>query len=344
MPEPLVETSHRGAGDEVVIRTNGLSRAFRKGLALDSLSIDVPAGRVLALLGPNGAGKTTTVRLLNGVLEPTAGQSRVLGLDPVAEGDELRRRTGVLTEQAGLDDRLTARENLLFTARVRGMRGQPASSRVDHLIESFGMGEYAYERTQGFSTGQRKRLALARSLIHDPEVLFLDEPTSGLDPTATREVIDLIAGLATRHGRAVVLCTHFLGEAGRLADEMAVLHRGRLLAFGPPAALAARLWPGLEAELDLGGPASDTTVEALRSVDGVLAAHNAPMGARVTVTGREVLPRLVARLVAHEIPVYASTPLPKTLEDVYFEIAGRIPRDGPGLGGIELGNGTEPAP
>ena len=182
---------------------------------------------MLALLGPNGAGKTTTVRLLNGILTPDRGRATVLGLDPATQGDDVRRRTGVLTENAGLDERLTARENLELTGRMRGLDRAWAARRTAELLERFGMADRADIVVQGFSTGQRKRVALARALLHDPEVLFLDEPTSGLDPAATRDVIDLIGALATEHGRTVVLCTHFLGEAGRLADRMAVLHRGR---------------------------------------------------------------------------------------------------------------------
>src|SRR5207237_2294584 len=202
------------------------------------------AGEVVALLGPNGAGKTTTVRLLNGLLRPDAGTARVLGLDPTADGTDLRRRTGVMTEQSGLDERLTALENVAFTARIRGLRAADAATQSAVLLERFGIASRAHDRVQGFSTGQRKRVALARALLHDPEVLFLDEPTAGLDPEATRDVLDLLAGLASEQGRTVLLCTHFLAEAGRLCQRMAVLDRGRLRAFGKPDELAAGLWRG----------------------------------------------------------------------------------------------------
>src|SRR5207237_945996 len=195
-PSPVPARARPGRGaalasvatDRPVIHTRGLTRSFRGRPAVDELDLDVQAGEVVALLGPNGAGKTTTVRLLNGVLHPDRGGSRVLGLDPVTNGEELRARTGVLTETAGLDDRLTARENLLATAGIRGMKRADANRRIDELLERFDMGSRADHRVQGFSTGQRKRVALARSLLHDPEVLFLDEPTSGLDPEATRGV------------------------------------------------------------------------------------------------------------------------------------------------------------
>ena len=302
------------------IEATGLTRSFASGLALDDLTLEVQHGEVLALLGPNGAGKTTTVRLLNGVLNPDRGSSRVLGLDPTVSGDDVRRRTGVLTENAGLDERLTARENLLFAARIRGFNRIDAQRRADELLGRFGMSDRANDQVQGFSTGQRKRLALARALLHDPEVLFLDEPTSGLDPTATRDVIELIGSLATEHGRTVVVCTHFLGEAGRLAHRMAVLHRGRLQAFGRPDELASALWTGLEAELDLGGPIEERALALVQAVDGVTSAAPSTDGVHVRVRDRDVVAVVVATLVGREVPVYSAVPRTPTLEDVYFAI------------------------
>ena len=305
------------------ITTDALTRQFAGGVGLDSLTIDVSPGEVLALLGPNGAGKTTTVRLLNGVLTPDSGSARVLGLDPFGEGEQLRRRTGVLTEHAGLDDRLTARENLRFAAMVRSITGPAIEARIDELLHRFGMGDRADRPVRGASTGQRKRLGLARALLHDPDVLFLDEPTSGLDPSATRDVVDLIGSLASEHGRTVVLATHFLGEAGRLADRMAVLDLGRLIAFGRPADLAAELWEGLDCSLDLGGPAAPGTIAAIEGVSGVRTATSTADGATMRVAGREVVGAVVAELVQAGIAVLAAVPRPPTLEDVYFEIEAR---------------------
>jgi len=310
-------------GETPVIDVRGLTRHFPSGTALDGLTLEVAQGEVLALLGPNGAGKTTTVRLLNGVLEPDGGSATVLGYDPTADGDAIRARTGVLTESAGLDERLTARENLVFSGRIRGMTKADSGRRADDLLGVLAMGDRADLPVQGFSTGERKRVALARALLHNPEVLFLDEPTSGLDPAATREVVDLIARLATEEGRTVVLCTHFLPEAGRLADRMAVLDRGQLLAFGRPEELAAELWDGLAAEIDLGRPADERVLTATRSTQGVLDAEPIPEGLHVRVASREVLPAVVARLVETGMPVYASVPRPPTLEDVYFEVTSR---------------------
>lgn len=306
-----------------VLSCQGLTRHFPSGTALDGLTIDARPGEVLALLGPNGAGKTTTMRLLNGVLEPDAGSATVLGLDPWTDGNALRSRTGVLTENAGLDERLTARENLAFVARIRGMATADADGRITELLERFGMAHRADVRVQGFSTGQRKRVALARALLHDPELLFLDEPTSGLDPVATRDVIDLIGSLAAEQGRTVVLCTHFLGEAGRLASRMAVLFGGKLHAFGTPAELAGELWSGTEVRIDLGRTADVSLLDTLGGVPEVLQAVPIERGVLARIAARDAVPALVAACVRGGESVYAAEPREPSLEDVYFEIESR---------------------
>jgi len=311
----------------VAIEAEDLTRSFSSGLALDGLTLRVEPGEVLALLGPNGAGKTTTVRLLNGILLPDRGRARVLGLDPATDGDAVRRRTGVLTEHAGLDERLTARENLELTARMRGIDRAWARRRSADLLERFGMADRADLPVQGTSTGQRKRLALARALLHDPDVLFLDEPTSGLDPAATRDVIDLIGALASEHGRTVVLCTHFLGEAGRLADRMAVLHRGVLHAFGRPEEIAAELWDGVDAKVDVGTELDAGAAAALRALPGVIAVAPVATGAVVRLQDRDDMPTVVRALVDRGVPVFGATAQAPSLEDVYFAVEQRIARD-----------------
>lgn len=324
-----------------VIETENLTRSFGDRRALDGMTFDVEEGEIVALLGPNGAGKTTTVRLLNGVLRPDRGRATVLGLDPATEGPELRRHTGVLTETAGLDDRLTAGENLVLVAGIRGMETAAARRRAGELLERLGMGADADRLVQGFSTGQRKRVALALALLHDPEVLFLDEPTSGLDPAASRDVVEIIADLARERRRTVVLCTHFLGDAGRLCNRLAVLDRGRLRAFGTTEELAADLWRGTLVDIDLGRPADEAELGVVAASAGVLESEAAPGGVRVRVLHRESVPPLVAALVARRVPVYAAVPRPATLEDVYFALQERghdadVDADG---GGRRTGDG-----
>ncbi|MEO7428247.1 MAG: ABC transporter ATP-binding protein, partial [Acidimicrobiales bacterium] len=267
------------------------------------------------------------VRLLNGILSPDRGRASVLGIDPAVDGNAVRRITGVLTEHAGLDERLTARENLELTARMRGLDRTSAARRTMDLLERFGMADRADVTVQGTSTGQRKRLALARALLHDPQVLFLDEPTSGLDPAATRDVIDLIGSLATEHGRTIVLCTHFLGEAGRLADRMAVLHKGVLHAFGRPEDIAAEMWDGIDAEIDLGAPIDATTSAALEQLPFVARVAPIPSGALVRIQRRDDVPVVVRLLVERGVPVYGASARPPSLEDVYFAVEARIARD-----------------
>ena len=310
-----------GAGTpDLTIEAHALSRSFDGRMAVDGLDLTVSRGEVLALLGPNGAGKTTTVRMLNGVLAPDRGEARVLGLDPAVDGEAVRRRTGVLTESAGLDDRLTARENLEYAARLRGFSIADARRRVDTQLDRFAMVDMAELKTAGFSTGQRKRLALARALLHDPEILFLDEPTSGLDPAATRDVTTLIGTLARDQGRTIILATHFLGEAGRVADRMAVLDRGRLRAIGRPEELAAELWDGVPADIDLGGPVARPVLDLIASVAGVLRVDPRATGATIAIRDRDVMPRVVAALTDQGIDVYGATIRAASMEDVYFAL------------------------
>ena len=311
------------ATDAAVVARD-LTRSFDGKPALVGLNIDAHPGEVLAVLGPNGAGKTTTVRLLNGVLRADRGESRVCGFDPQVDGDSVRRCTGVLTENAGLDDRLTAFENLDAVARIRGFGATESARRIDAQLERFGMIDMRDRQTVGFSTGQRKRLALARALLHDPEVLFLDEPTSGLDPTATREVTDLIGSLARERGRTIVLCTHFLGEAGRIADRMAVLDHGRLRAIGRPDELAAELWHGISAEVELAQPATADVLALIDQVPGVTDVMTSATGASFVVGNRTTMSVVFDALARAHVEVLGGGAHPASIEDIYFAVERRI--------------------
>jgi ABC-2 type transport system ATP-binding protein len=246
----------------------------------------------------------------------------VLGFDPQTDGDQVRRRTGVMTEASGLDDRLTARENVVAHGRIRGMSAAEATARANELLDRFGMAGREQQPTGGLSTGQRKRVALARALLHDPEVLFLDEPTAGLDPEATRDVIETIAGLARDRGRTVLLCTHFLPEAARLCSRLAILKEGRVAAYGTLAELGARLQPGIGVELELGHPADAETVILLGRVAGVASVETTTAGARLAVSGRDIIPAVVAAMAGREIPVYGVIPHPPSIEEIYFAVTG----------------------
>lgn len=307
--------------DDAAIRARALTCRFGETLAVDGVDLEVRRGEVFGFLGQNGAGKTTTVRLLNGVLEPAAGEVEVLGLDPVRDGVEVRRRSGVLTESSSVDGRLTAEENLLFWGRFYGLPERALSGRVAELLREFGLADRARDRVATYSTGMRQRLALARALMHQPELLFLDEPTAGLDPLAARHVHELIAALSRREGRTVFLCTHNLVEAQRLCDRVAVLRRGRILALGTTAELGRRL----------GAARVVVEVEASRTTDAVSVLAGALAGAAVdghdgalTIrgAGRDAVPEIVAALVARGIPVYRAAAEEATLEDIYFGLLG----------------------
>jgi ABC-2 type transport system ATP-binding protein len=228
----------------IALRTDRLTREFGAVRALDALDLEVPAGAIFGFLGPNGSGKTTTIRLLLGLLEPTAGRAEVLGLDPLRNGDALRARTGALLEHDGLYERLTARENLEFHARIAGLERPARRARIEELLRRTGLWERRDDPVGEWSRGMKQKLALARALLARPALVLLDEPTAGLDPVAAAALREELARLAREEGTTVFLTTHLLGEAERLCSLVAILRRGRLVAMGPP----DRLRPGADLE------------------------------------------------------------------------------------------------
>lgn len=210
--------------EQTLIETRGLTKSFNGRSVVDGLTVRAEKGEILGILGPNGAGKTTTVRMLATLIAPTAGEAfiggRRLGVDDTA----IRRRIGILTETPGLYEGLTAYRNLDFYGRLYGVPDRERSARIRHYLEQFGLWERRKERVNTYSKGMKQRLAIARALIHEPDVLLLDEPTSGLDPEAARTVRDSIAALSGQ-GRTIILCTHNLEEADHLCDRIAIFRR-----------------------------------------------------------------------------------------------------------------------
>jgi len=304
---------------DVAFVTDGLTRHFGEVVAVDHLTLEVQAGEVFGFLGHNGAGKTTTVRLLNGVLAPTSGTARVLGLSPMEQGPALRRRTGVLTETPSLDERLTGRENLETYAAFFGVPRGEISTRVMELMEIFDLGSRAEEKAGDYSKGMKQRLALARALIHRPELIFLDEPTSGLDPVATRMVQDMITHLSHDEDRTVFLCTHNLAEAQKLCNRVAVLEHGKLVALGTPEELARKNGHGQRLELEVAPGDEETALRLLMQAPGV-SAHREDGSIIATGAGREAVPGLVASLASGGVRIYRVAPQEAPLEDIYFAI------------------------
>ncbi|WP_204285976.1 ATP-binding cassette domain-containing protein [Microbispora amethystogenes] len=229
-----------GVKETAVIQAEGLRKRYGPAEALRGVDLDVPQGSVCGLLGPNGAGKTTLVRILTTLLRPDGGSARVAGCDVVRDADRLRYRIGLAGQHAALDELLTGRGNLELFGRLHHLPRRTARSRAGELLERFGLTEAADRPAGTYSGGMRRRLDLAASLVVAPPVLFLDEPTTGLDPRSRLTLWDLLRELAAE-GTTLLLTTQYLDEADRLADRVAVLDAGRVVASGSPAALKARV-------------------------------------------------------------------------------------------------------
>jgi len=211
-----------------------LTRSFGTVQAVDKLSLEVPAGIIFGFLGPNGAGKTTTIRLLLGLLEATSGSDKVLGFDVRTQADEIRQCTGALLEQSGLYERLSAEDNLQFYGRIWHMPPAERRARISQLLEHLGLLERRNERVGTWSRGMRQKLAIARTLLHRPRLIFLDEPTAGLDPVMAAAVRADLTTLVQQEGVTVFLTTHDLAEAEKVCQLVAVIRHGKLLAMGRP--------------------------------------------------------------------------------------------------------------
>ncbi len=214
------------------IRTDSLTRDFKTVRAVDTLTLDVDTGSVFGFLGPNGAGKTTTIRLLLGLLEPSAGRAEVLGFDTRTQPDEIRQRCGALLEHHGLYERLTAADNLEFFGRAWRIPPAERQARIKELLTHLDLWERRKEAVGTWSRGMKQKLAVARTLLHRPALIFLDEPTAGLDPVAAAALRDDLASLAAREGVTVFLTTHNLAEAEKLCQRVGVIRQGKLLAQG----------------------------------------------------------------------------------------------------------------
>ncbi len=227
------------------IEVENLTRDYNGLRAVDHISFSVEAGELFGFLGPNGAGKTTTIKMLTGQLRPTEGTARVVGCDVVAERQSLKAKIGVVFERQNLYERLTARDNLTFAARLYGVE----RARVEKVLAQVGLTDRARDKVKTYSNGMKQRLLIARALLHQPQVLFLDEPTRGLDPHVARDIRAFVVEL-TQQGVTVFLTTHYMEEADRLADRVAILHLGRIVAHGTPATLKAEHGAGADATLE----------------------------------------------------------------------------------------------
>lgn len=228
--------------DDPVIRTEGLTKIFEKGkkrevVALKDVTLEIGRGEVFGLLGTNGAGKTTLIRLLVGLLTPTEGRASVLGMDIVKDMKYIRPRVALLPQEAGIYERLTARENLIYYGGLYGIPEADLNERADRLLEIVGLKEKEDYQVKGFSGGMKRKVLVARTLVIEPEIVFLDEPTTGIDTLGARVVRNLLKLLSSEEKRTIILTTHDLNEVSELCDRVGILNEGKLVAIGRPSEL-----------------------------------------------------------------------------------------------------------
>jgi ABC-2 type transport system ATP-binding protein len=302
------------------ISVAGLGKTYPGGVeAVRGISFDVARGEVFGLLGPNGAGKSTTVGMLTTSIRPTAGTARVVGFDVVAEPLAARLVSSVVFQETVLDRSLTGRQNLELHARLWGV--ERAGERIDEIAALLGLSELLERAASTYSGGQRRRLEIGRALVSRPELLFLDEPTVGLDPRIRAELLDVVAALRDRAETTILLTTHYLDEAERLCDRVAVVHEGRIVALGSPRSLRAALGDEI-VEIRLAGGA-ESALRTLRT-DGIANEDAFSVGATVTLPlhGRPSADALAAISARGLHPVAVTTREP-TLDDVYLRLTGK---------------------
>jgi len=303
---------------EIAIRLDNLTRNFETLRAVDGLSLEVPAGTIFGFLGPNGAGKTTTIRLLLGLLEPTAGQAVVLGYDTRTQAQEIRSRTGALLEHSGIYEHLSAEDNLGFYARAYRLPNSEHQARIRELLEHMGLWERRKDQAGTWSKGMQQKLALARALLHRPPLVLLDEPTAGLDVPSAAAVREDLAKLAEREGTTVFLTTHNMAEAEKLCSRVAVIRKGRLVTVGHPDELRAQSG-GPRVEV-LGHGFSDEALALLRERPEVAAVAVQNGHLAIELHQETATSPLVSLLVGAGVKVEEVRRGKASLEDVFLTL------------------------
>jgi ABC-2 type transport system ATP-binding protein len=308
---------------ELAVATSDLVKTYPGGVrALQGVSIAVPAGTVFGLLGPNGAGKSTTVKILTTLTRPDSGEARVAGHDVAREPDRVRRAIGCVFQKHAVDLEATGRENLTLQGHLYGLRGADLRRRVAELLDRFGLTTVAGRLTRTYSGGMQRKLDVAMGLVHRPEVLFLDEPTTGLDPEARAEMWAEISSLARDEGLTVLLTTHYLEEADRLADQVVIVDRGRVVAAGTADQLKSELrGDALVVEL-AGDPAPDIARASLGGALREIAVDGRTVRGR-TDDGPRAVPAVLAALDAAGLSAASVTVSRPSLDDVYLRLTGR---------------------
>ncbi|MGW0534768.1 ATP-binding cassette domain-containing protein [Streptomyces sp. NPDC003032] len=324
------QKKHTGDAGPYAICAHGLTKHYPGAEAVRGVDLHVRAGETFGFLGPNGAGKTTTIAMLCALARPTSGHARVAGADIRTQPQQVRRGVGLLFQHSAVDPDLSAERNLYLHARLYGLSRARARARSAALLELTELTARRRDRVRTLSGGLRRRLEIARALLHEPGVLFLDEPTVGLDPHARVQVWDHLARLRADRRTTVFVTTHYLDEAEH-CDRLAILDRGRVVTHGTPAALKAAIGDDHVRVRT----ADDTAAAAVLRQDLALRPVAGPTGLTVAVAeGARQVPRLCAALAARDIRVHAITLTEPTLDDVFFHHTGRlITHTDPGAGG-----------
>ncbi len=301
------------------IETEQLTRTFGPLVAVDHLTLSIPAGSVFGFLGPNGAGKTTTVRMLSALIAPSSGSATVAGYKLGVQNQAIRRSVGILTETPGLYDRLSAFENLVFFGQLYDLDARQAARQAQHYLTDMGLWDRKDDKVGSFSKGMRQKLAIARALLHEPPVVFLDEPTSGLDPEAARTVLNFIKTLRAE-GRTIVLTTHILPEADEMCDLICVFQT-HLIRVDSPDRLRAGLF-GRGVEVHLAGDAAGfaNAARSLPFIKNVIT-NNGTLSVQLDDPDGQT-PALVEALVNAGAQIRAVMPISHSLEDVYMQLVG----------------------
>jgi ABC-2 type transport system ATP-binding protein len=307
-----------------IIETFKLTKTFNGLTAVDQLDINVESGEIFALLGPNGAGKTTTISMLCTILKPTSGTAKVNGFDIVKESMRVRKSIGIVFQDPSIDDRLTGRENLFMHANLYAVPAGEQKNRIDRVLKLVELEDRADDLMRTYSGGMRRRLELARGLIHYPKVLFLDEPTIGLDPQTRDHVWKYIRELKETHEITVVLTTHYMDEADRLSDRIAIMDYGKIIALDTP----SKLKETLEGDVVIIKAANpDDIVSLVTQKMGLTHTHLANGTVEVTVkNGKSTLPRIVDTATQNKIFIESISLREPNLEDVFLHYTGRTIR------------------
>lgn len=318
-----------------IVETHELTKIFPGDIrAVDNIDFEVHEGEIFGFLGPNGAGKTTTIKMLNTLIRPTSGSAIVTGLDVVRKASEVRKNIGYVSQDVGVDEHATGRENLSLYAHFYRLSNKAIKPRIEELFEMVDLSEFADKMVSTYSGGMRKRLDIAMGLIHHPQLIFLDEPTTGLDPQTRSHIWEYIRGLARDKGITIFLTTHYMDEADKLADRIAIIDRGKIMTTGTPNDLKKSIGGDVvtlspcETDSDQCSVFIEQTKSVLSGKDFVLEIQETDGDLAVYVpSGESAAPTIMSLVATAGIEVQTLSVSRPSLDDVFLKYTGRTMRD-----------------